>query len=73
MRRFTFEIRTFVATAVVSTRVAGLRREEGQTFIEYAVVLGVVVVAMAGALTFLHDQVSGMYTQISGEFAAAMP
>jgi Flp pilus assembly pilin Flp len=73
MRFFTFEIQRFVAMTVVSTRSSRLRREEGQTFVEYALVLALVAATMAAALTFFHDKVDGMYTQIGGDFAAAMP
>jgi Flp pilus assembly pilin Flp len=57
-------------SAVVS--FSSVRREEGQTFVEYAVLLGVVVVTMAAALTFLHDQIGAFYTRITDDLNAAL-
>jgi Flp pilus assembly pilin Flp len=48
---------------------AGLGREEGQTFVEYAMVLALIAVTMATALTFLHDKIDAFYTYIG----SAMP
>jgi Flp pilus assembly pilin Flp len=43
-----------------------LRRDEGQTFVEYAMILALIAVLLVGALTFLHDQVSAAYSAIAG-------
>jgi Flp pilus assembly pilin Flp len=43
-----------------------LRREEGQTFVEYAMILALIAVLLVGALTFLHDQVAAAYSAIAG-------
>jgi Flp pilus assembly pilin Flp len=40
-------------------------REEGQTFVEYAMILALIGVLMVGALTFLHDQIAAAYTSIA--------
>jgi len=40
-------------------------REEGQTFVEYAMILALIGVLMVGALTFLHDKIAGAYTSIA--------
>jgi Flp pilus assembly pilin Flp len=45
-----------------------LTDEDGQTMAEYAVVLGVITVAVVGALTFL----SGTISQVLGSVTAAM-
>jgi Flp pilus assembly pilin Flp len=48
--------------------VAGLptiRREEGQTFVEYAMILALIGVALVGALTFLHDQIATVYSNVA--------
>ena len=42
-----------------------LKREEGQTFVEYAMILALIGVALVGALTFLHDQIAAAYTKIA--------
>ena len=54
-----------------STRTCRVRREEGQTFVEYAMTLALVVVALAAAITFLRDKLDAFYTQIANDFAAA--
>ena len=41
-----------------SVLVARTRRQQGQTMAEYAVVLGVIAVAIVVALTFLSGQIS---------------
>jgi Flp pilus assembly pilin Flp len=40
-------------------------REEGQTFVEYAMILALIGVALVAALTFLHDQIATAYTNIA--------
>ena len=47
---------------------ADVSDEAGQTMAEYAVVLGVITVAVVGALTFL----SGTISQVLGSVTAAM-
>jgi Flp pilus assembly pilin Flp len=43
-----------------------LRQEEGQSFVEYAMILALIAVLLVGALTFLHDQVASAYSAIAG-------
>jgi len=42
-----------------------LRREEGQTFVEYAMILALIGIALIGALTFLHDQIAAVYSTVA--------
>ncbi len=42
------------------------RREEGQTMAEYAVVLGVITLAVVGVFTALAGGVSGAISNITG-------
>jgi len=42
-----------------------LRREEGQTFVEYAMILALIGVALVGALTFLHNQIAAVYSTVA--------
>jgi len=47
-------------------RIVGLpAREEGQTFVEYAMILALIGVALVAALTFLHDQIATAYSTIA--------
>jgi len=68
-----FGCERLVVVALMLLRAPRVTREEGQTFIEYALILGLISVATIGALTFLHDKIGGFYTEISDEFAAALP
>ena len=64
------KLKTALATrawvAVAARLTPQLRREEGQTFVEYAMILALIAVLLVGALTFLHDQVAGAYSAIAG-------
>jgi Flp pilus assembly pilin Flp len=72
MSRFTFGFERLLVVGLISARAPRFTREEGQTFVEYAVILGVVCVALAGALTFLHDTIGGFYTGLTSQFDAAV-
>jgi len=41
-------------------------REDGQTMAEYAVILGVIGLAIVTALTFLSGAISGAITTVAG-------
>src|SRR3954451_12078415 len=47
--------------------IKGLRREEGQTFVEYALILALISVALTGALIALRGQIQGVFTNISSD------
>ena len=49
----------------IGLALAGLKKDEGQTFVEYAMILALIGVALVGALTFLHDQIAAAYTTIA--------
>lgn len=49
-----------------SKLAARLRREEGQTMAEYAVVLGVITVAVVGVFTALSGGISGAINTVIG-------
>ncbi len=48
-----------------------LVREDGPTAVEYAVMLGVIVVAAVGVVTSLTNTVSGTFSTVSSTFSAA--
>jgi Flp pilus assembly pilin Flp len=45
-------------------RSEGLRDEAGQTMAEYAVVLGVITIAVVATLTTLNTAINGMLTNV---------
>jgi Flp pilus assembly pilin Flp len=60
----------------VSTRVAlvlgtpwfsSTRREEGQTFVEYALILALIGVGLTVALTGLRDQIASLFTTVGND------
>jgi Flp pilus assembly pilin Flp len=48
------------------TQLARLRREEGQTMAEYAVVLAVVTLLVVGAITLLSTNIKNEITKVAG-------
>ena len=48
-------------------------RQEGQTFVEYALILGVLAVALVGSLIVLGGHISGLYDQINVDIQSALP
>jgi Flp pilus assembly pilin Flp len=48
-------------------------RNEGQTTTEYAVLLGVVIVALAAALFALQGPISSFIGKVADELAALLP
>jgi Flp pilus assembly pilin Flp len=65
VRFFNMMSRQFLAIA--ARLLAGSRRESGQTFVEYALILAVIAVGTAAALTFLQGQITAMYGQITAD------
>ena len=54
-----------IGLALAGLSTPTLKREEGQTFVEYAMILALIGVLMVGALTFLHDKIAAAYTGIA--------
>jgi Flp pilus assembly pilin Flp len=50
-----------------------LKRDEGQTVTEYAVVLGVLIVGVAGIVFVLQDPVNGVLIRAANKVAALLP
>jgi Flp pilus assembly pilin Flp len=52
------------------TRIQALRDEEGQTMVEYALVIALVVIAIAGALTVtgLTGKITSTFDALSNKF-----
>jgi len=45
-----------------------LAREEGQTLVEYALIIAVVSVLLVASLTALRGSIEGVFTEIEGAF-----
>jgi Flp pilus assembly pilin Flp len=45
--------------------------DDGQTLVEYALIIGVVAVGLVASLTALRTQVEGLFTIVSNALAAA--
>ena len=58
----TFGLRLALMLGGVAT--PSLKREEGQTFVEYALILSVIAVGVTVALTFLRNQVTTIFSNI---------
>jgi len=54
-----------VALALAGLSAPSLKRQEGQTFVEYAMILALIGVALVAALTFLRGKIAGAYTDIA--------
>lgn len=46
---------------------ARMSRQEGQALVEYALILALIAVVLVGALTFLHDQIAGLFTSVGND------
>jgi Flp pilus assembly pilin Flp len=57
---------------VFTLEAEDLKREEGQTVTEYAVVLGVLIIALGGIVFLLRDAISAFITRV-GNALAALP
>ena len=42
----------------------GLRREEGQGLVEYALILAFIAIVIIAALTFLQEEISSIFSEI---------
>jgi len=56
-----------VALVLGSLSAPSLKREEGQTFVEYALILALIGVALTVALTSLKTSIANIFTQIGND------
>ncbi len=56
-----------LALLVAGVSAPSLKREEGQTFVEYAMILALIGVALTLTLTFLKSQIANAYTDIANK------
>ncbi len=52
------------ALMLQSFSLTSLRREEGQTLAEYALILALIAAVVAGAVIFLQGQISAIFSSI---------
>ena len=57
-------ISLFTLTGLVSSLLAHLRAEEGQTMAEYGLLLAVIAVVVVVAAIFLGTQISSIFSQV---------
>ena len=52
------------ALAVTGVSTPSLKREEGQTFVEYALILALIAILVGVGLTFLKDKIVSIFSYI---------
>jgi Flp pilus assembly pilin Flp len=57
-------LRNRIVLSVADLMTGGASREDGQTFVEYALILAVIGAGIVVALTFLQGKISALYGQI---------
>ncbi len=67
MNRFRSAMGARLALLIAGVSSPSLKREEGQTFVEYAMILALIGVALTLTLTFLRDQIANAYTDIANK------
>ena len=60
-------IRISMALAGAESLRDNLRRDEGQTLTEYALILSLIAVGVTGALIFLGDEIRGLFSTIASQ------
>jgi Flp pilus assembly pilin Flp len=65
-------LQTFLGRALMF-EASDLKREDGQTVTEYAVVLGVLIVALAGIVFVLRDGINTFLGKVSSALSALIP
>jgi Flp pilus assembly pilin Flp len=64
MKKLQTAIGVRLALALGGLSVTNLKRDEGQTFVEYALILAFIAILVIGALTFLQGKISGIFSTI---------
>ena len=58
----------FSLTQLLGGLAARLRREEGQTMAEYALILSLIAVVTAAVIVLLGGQISSVFNSVTGQF-----
>lgn len=67
MKKLQTAIGVQFALMLAGVSAPSLKREEGQTFVEYAMILALIGVALTVALVFLRTQIANAYTDIANK------
>jgi Flp pilus assembly pilin Flp len=67
MKKLQTAIGMRLALALTGVTPLSLKREEGQTFVEYALILALIAVLVTGALLFLKDQINALFTSVGNQ------
>ena len=69
MRKLQDAIAVNIGLAIGALSAPRLRREEGQTFVEYALILALISVALAASLTVLKGKIDSIFTKIGNDLS----
>jgi Flp pilus assembly pilin Flp len=69
MKKLQTAIAVNVGLAIGALSAPKLRREEGQTFVEYALILALISVALAASLTVLKDKIAAIFDRIGSDLS----
>ncbi len=67
MKKLQTAIAVNVALAFGALSAPSFKREEGQTFVEYALILALISVALAASLTVLKDKIATIFATIGSD------
>jgi len=56
-----------LALMVQGLSLTTLKREEGQTLAEYAMILTLIAIAVVGAVIFLGGKISGLFSSVGSD------
>lgn len=54
----------------INTWIESLKREEGQTLAEYALLLALIAILVIGAVTLLQENITAVFNDIAGKLVA---
>jgi Flp pilus assembly pilin Flp len=54
-----------LALAFTGLSVPSIKRQEGQTFVEYALILAFIAILMIAALGFLRTKIASVYSHVA--------
>jgi len=73
MEAFASRVNRVLVSALERRVTIGLGRDEGQTFVEYALILAFIAAALTGVLLAFQGQLTSIYGQISADVGATLP
>lgn len=67
MRKRLYTLTSLILTLEATSLRAAVRRDEGQTLAEYALILALVALFVTGAIFFLRKQISDLFSSIGSQ------